>query len=121
MIFLIEYNRSEGLIVTFRDFDDSRRREAEESRLEIELDLNRKGVDHEVVLLEASSKAALQRTHQRYFKSLHQLLISGSLEMSAASRQPGRLKGRIRIGADFDDLPEAVLAAFRGEGVRSSF
>ena len=77
MIFLIGYNRSEGHIVTFRDFDDSQRREAEDSRLEIELDLNRKGVDHEVVLLEAASKDALYLTHQRYFEDLRQILKSG--------------------------------------------
>ena len=76
MIFLIEYNRSEGSIVSFRDFDDSQRREAEDSRLGIELDLNRKGIDHEVVLLEAASKDALHRTHQRYFADLTQILKS---------------------------------------------
>ena len=74
MIFLIEYNRSEGSIVTFRDFDDSQRREAENSRLDIELDLNRKEVDHEVVLLEAESEDALRLTHRRYFEDLHQIL-----------------------------------------------
>ena len=77
MIFLIEYNRSEGSIVTFREFDDAQRREAEDARLEIELDLNRKGIDHEVVLLEAASKEALHRTHQRYFVDLHQILKTG--------------------------------------------
>jgi hypothetical protein len=77
MIFLIEYNRSEGRIVTFRDFDDSQRREAEDSRLGIELDLNRKGIDHEVVLLDAASEDALHRTHQRYFKDLRQILEGG--------------------------------------------
>ena len=76
MIFLIEYNRSEGSIVTFRDFDASHRREAEDSRLGIELDLNRKGINHEVVLLEAASKDALHRTHQRYFADLTQILKS---------------------------------------------
>src|SRR5438105_9323022 len=82
MIFLIEYNRSEGRLVTFRHFDDSQRPEAEDSRLAIELDLNRKGIDHEVVLLEAASKEALHRTHQRYFADLTQLLKSagGQLE-----------------------------------------
>ena len=74
MIFLIEYNRSEGKIVTSRDFDDSQRREAEDSRLKIELDLNSKGIDHEVVLLEAASKDALRRTHRRYFEGLRQIL-----------------------------------------------
>jgi hypothetical protein len=76
MIFLIEYNRSQGLLVTFREFDSSRRREAEDSRLEIELDLNRRGVAHEVVLLEAASEDALRRTHRRYFEDLRQLLKS---------------------------------------------
>jgi len=76
MIFLIEYDRSEGQIVTFRDFDESQRREAEDSRLGMELDLNRKGIDHEVVLLEAASKDALQRTHQRYFADLIEILKS---------------------------------------------
>jgi len=76
MIFLIEYNRSEGSIVTFRYFDDSERRKAEDSRLEIELDVNRKGVDHEVVLLEAASEDALRRTHRRYFEDLRQILKS---------------------------------------------
>ena len=74
MIFLIEYNRSQGRIVTFRDFDESQRREAEESRLGIELDLNRRGVDHEVVLLDAASENALRRTHRRYFEDLRQIL-----------------------------------------------
>ena len=74
MIFLIEYNRSKGSIVTFQDFDDSQRREAEDSRLGIELDLNRKRIDHEVVLLEAASEEALRRTHRRYFEDLRQIL-----------------------------------------------
>ena len=74
MIFLIEYNRPEGQIVTFRNFDDSRRREAENSRLDIELDLNRREVSHEVVLLEAEREAALRLTHRRYFENLRQIL-----------------------------------------------
>ncbi|CBE69120.1 MAG: hypothetical protein F9K13_06850 [Candidatus Methylomirabilis oxygeniifera] len=73
MIFLIEYNRGEGRIVNFRAFEDSERRNAEDSRLEIELNLNRAGVDHEVVLLEAASEEALRRTHRRYFEDLKQL------------------------------------------------
>ncbi len=76
MIFLIEYNRREGRIVTFREFDDAQRREAEDVRLQIELDLHRKGVQHEVVLLEAASEEALYRTHRRYFADLVQLLES---------------------------------------------
>jgi hypothetical protein len=86
MIFLIEYNRREGRIVTIQDFDDSHRGDAEDLRLDIELVLNRKGVDHEVVLLEAASKDALHRTHQRYFADLHQLLKSGSGQDEQADR-----------------------------------
>jgi len=78
MIFLIEYKRSKGLIVTFRKFDDSQRRKVQRLRLKIELDLNRKGIDHEVVLLEAASEDALRLTHRRYFEDLRQLLQSGS-------------------------------------------
>ncbi len=91
MIFLIEYDRSQGCIVTIRDFDGSQRREAENSRLEMELDLNRKGVDHEVVLLEAASEDALHLTHQRYFKDLTGLLKSdgGQNEWAGRSEQKG--------------------------------
>ena len=52
-------------------------------RLNLELDLNRRGVDHEVVLLEAENEDALRRTHRRYFETLRQLLQSGS-----GTRQP---------------------------------
>jgi antitoxin (DNA-binding transcriptional repressor) of toxin-antitoxin stability system len=31
------------------------------------------------------------------------------------ARQPGLWKGRVQIGPDFDDLPDDVAAAFRGE------
>jgi hypothetical protein len=74
MIFLIEYDRAQGRIVSFRNFDESQRREAEDSRLGIELDRNRKGIDHEVVLLDAASEAALRRTHRRYFEDLREIL-----------------------------------------------
>lgn len=32
-----------------------------------------------------------------------------------AERRPGRWAGRVRIHADFDDLPDEVAGAFRGE------
>jgi len=70
MIFLIEYKRLEGRIVTFKTYNESERAQAERERLEIELDLNRKSIDHEVVLLEAESESAIRRTHRRYFEDL---------------------------------------------------
>jgi len=74
MIFLIEYNRPEGRLVTFKTFTDEERSKADELRFAIELDLNRKKIDHEVVLLQAESEAAIRRTHGRYFYDLRQLL-----------------------------------------------
>ena len=78
MIFLIEYNRPEGRIISLKDFMESERSQAENSRLNLELDLNRKGVGHEVVLLEAESKDALRRTHRCYFEIPRQILASGN-------------------------------------------
>lgn len=75
MIFLIEYNRSEGRIVTFTTFDDSDRLKAENLRLDIELDRSRKRINHEIVLLEAASEEALRRTHRRYFETLSQIVM----------------------------------------------
>jgi prevent-host-death family protein len=34
----------------------------------------------------------------------------------AQSRTPGGWAGRVRLAADFDELPADVAAAFRGEG-----
>jgi hypothetical protein len=70
MVFLIEYARSERRIVWIREFQDGQRPEAENARLELELRLNREGVDHEIVLLDASSEQALRRTHGRYFDEI---------------------------------------------------
>ena len=86
MIFVIEYNRSKGNKVTILYFDDSKRREAEDARLEIELDVTRKKVDHEVVLLEAASEDALHRTHLRYFADLREILKSARDQ----NERPGR-------------------------------
>ena len=93
MIFLIEYNRRKGSIVTLRDFDDSQRREAEDSRLGIELDLNRKGIDHEVVLLDAASEDALRLTHRRYFEDLRQILGEKRGRESISDSKPGLTNG----------------------------
>ncbi len=78
MIFLIEYDRPRGLIVTYRMFEDRDREKAANARLEIELALNRKRVDHEVVLLEAESEEALRRTHRRYFENARQIVKSST-------------------------------------------
>lgn len=76
MIFLIEYDRPRGRIVSFRTFVGSERKTAADARLKIELDLNKRGIEHEVVLLEASSEEALRRTHRRYFENPGQIVKS---------------------------------------------
>ena len=76
MIFLIEYDRPKGRMVTFKKFKDSDRSKAENRRLEIELDLNHRRVSHEVVLLEAAKESMVRRTHRRYFEDLRQIAKS---------------------------------------------
>lgn len=76
MVFLIEYDRSRGRLVTFREFDDSERKKAEDTRLQLEIELNRLGTEREVVLLEAATEEALRRTHRRYFEDLTELVNS---------------------------------------------
>ena len=42
--------------------------------------------------------------------------IARIVPYKAETRRPGRLKGKLRIGDDFDaPLPQEVVAAFRGE------
>ena len=76
MLFLIEYDRQRGSIVTFLEFDDSERQKAEDARLKMELELNKLGTEREVVLLEANTEEALRRTHRRYFEDLSELINS---------------------------------------------
>jgi len=74
MLFLVEYARSEGRIVSLKRFDDAESNSAANARLEMELDLNRRGVEREIVLLEAENEHALRRTHRRYFETLTELV-----------------------------------------------
>lgn len=42
--------------------------------------------------------------------------VAKLVRITVEPRKPGRLKGRIRVGPDFDEpLPDSILAAFRGE------
>lgn len=73
MLFLIDYDRRAGKLVTMRTFDDSQRSAALAKRLELELKYHRAQIDREVVLLEAADEAAIRRTHRRYFVDLAEL------------------------------------------------
>ena len=70
MIFLIEYDRQKEKRIVFEKYKNSERVKAENRRLDIELNLNRRNIRHEVVLLEAATENALKQTHRRYFNSL---------------------------------------------------
>jgi hypothetical protein len=74
MLFLVEYARGQGKIVSFKAFNNEDSTLAKNTRLELELDLNRRSLEHEVVLLEAENEQALRRTHRRYFDSLTDLV-----------------------------------------------
>lgn len=76
MIYLIDYDRSAGHLANMRVFADAASREAEDARLELELQQWHSGLSHEVVLLEAANEEQLRRTHARYFKSLAELASS---------------------------------------------
>jgi hypothetical protein len=79
MLFLIEYDRSSGRIVTMSTFNDFERRGADESRFRLELDLYRRGIEREVVILDAATEKAIRRTHRRYFEDLAELCKAGWL------------------------------------------
>lgn len=74
MLFLIEYDRGRGDVITIQEFDESDRRAAERARLERELQLNNGERQREVVLMEAANEEALRRTHRRYFEDLCELV-----------------------------------------------
>ena len=82
MLFLIEYDRPRGSIVQVREFADDLREAAEDARLKLELDLRRRGVEHEVVVLDAPSQEALRHTHSRYFEDVGEL-VRGSPQVQA--------------------------------------
>ena len=74
MLFLVQYDRQKGELIKLDKFDDTDRTEAEDSRLTLEIYLNRQQIEHEVVLLQAKDENALRRTHRRYFEDLAELV-----------------------------------------------
>jgi hypothetical protein len=78
MIYLVQYDRSSAKLVKLQEFPASERVAAEEARLCIEVDLLSSKTTYEVVLLEASNKEELRKTHRRYFERLEQLLTAES-------------------------------------------
>jgi hypothetical protein len=73
MIFLMEYDRPAGKLITLRPFESSQKLAAQDAKLDLELDLHRRGTQHEIVLLEAESEDALRHGYRRYFEDLPDL------------------------------------------------
>lgn len=73
MIYLLEYDRGSGRLHSLRSFAASEALAAAHARLELELDLTRRSIEREIVLLEAASDEDLMRTHRRYFARLDEL------------------------------------------------
>jgi len=73
MIFLIQYDRAAGKIVSFTRFTEAQRDKAATARLALEIQLNERKIGHEIVLLDAANEEALHKTHRRYFENLETL------------------------------------------------
>ncbi len=78
MIFLIDYDRTQGRIIEFRVFSDEERTAAQEARLQREMSLGREGLNREIVLLDAAREEILRKTHRRYFEQLTELVSPAS-------------------------------------------
>ena len=80
MYFLIAYDRSKGQLSSAHEYGE--RELAHDDRLRAELENFRAGRDLEVVVLEAQDRAALLKTHRRYFDSFENLarLLSSAPE-----------------------------------------
>lgn len=76
MIFLLDYDRTAGHLVSLKVYRKDQLLEAQNAALQLELDLRVVEPSREVVLLEAEDERALRRTHARYFEDLSQLAES---------------------------------------------
>jgi hypothetical protein len=74
MLFLVQYDRRAGRIVSLERFTDDQRLVAGKAGLDLEIELQRRNQGHEVVLLQAASEEALRKTHRRYFEDVEDLL-----------------------------------------------
>jgi hypothetical protein len=83
MIFLIEYDRTQGELLSIKAFQDADRDFVENERLGRELTLHQKGIKREIVLLQAANEDALKETHRRYFEDI--ATLAGTDRISATN------------------------------------
>lgn len=92
MIFLIQYDRNLGTLEKIERFSIAQRVDASKARLELELTLLKDGLNREVVLLEAESEEALRKTHNRYFRNVGDLALSGKAAIKLPNQATGKLE-----------------------------
>ena len=73
MIFLISYDRKQGLLDEMIRFTDQVREQAQKPRLDKELANLHAGIEKEVVILEAAREGLIRKTHRRYFETLTEI------------------------------------------------
>jgi broad specificity phosphatase PhoE len=74
--FLVVYDRSTGELRELTEFGEDQADHAAQARLDREL-AERTHPEVEVVVVASPSRAALERTHARYFKTVSELTATG--------------------------------------------
>jgi len=74
MIFLITYDRCNSKLEEVKTFTNDKIGDAENQRLKLELNNLKRGIDREVVILDALNENDLRKTHRRYFESMSELI-----------------------------------------------
>ena len=96
--YLVRYRRSTGDLLQFEDLGPDRAA-AMERRSEEET-AHKDDTDVEVVLLTASSREALIRTHARYFKSVPELAAALAAALPATPAAAARPILKDQVGID---------------------
>lgn len=93
MLFVIQFDRRAGKTLRFMQFETAARAQATEARTALELEIGfDETADTEIVLLEAESVAAAQKTHRRYFEQILSKPVLDKLISAAAPAVPGSLR-----------------------------
>jgi hypothetical protein len=75
--FVLIYDRSRGELLDVQQFEETDRISADTFRLRAQRKALDDGLDQEIVLFQAQSREALERTHGSYFLTTRQLLERG--------------------------------------------
>jgi hypothetical protein len=84
MLFLVHYDRKKSKVVSFKEYQDSQRPLAHQEHLALEMQHNVTDGTQEIVLLEASDKNQLRKTHPKYVTSSNgEILFMAGLVLGA--------------------------------------